>query len=176
MRSMVGAVGLGLVLLVGTPGCVFQEIRDEIKTTNENLSVVQLQLKQVEATNEKLDRLYTLMQGLDQRMVAIDEQLRATQAKLDATQGKLDTTVERLGVTNDALGPLPPIDVSLKDIDAHLASLRVSIAKINDTLPFFDIGGPSPTTQPTTPLGVEGGGGGTTRPRYRLVPATEPAR
>lgn len=142
-----------LPLLALTPGCVVGEIRDSINRTNDSLSVVEQQLNELRATNQKLDRLQVQLDQLDHRLAGVDTRLQTVDTKL---------------------ATLDPIGTSLRDIDAHLASLRVTIQKISDTIPFIDIADDAATTQPAAGNPADPSHP-TTRPRLRIRPATQSA-
>lgn len=142
------------------PGCIVQDIHRSIEQTNDHLSVVQLQLNELRATNQKLDRLDGQLQQLDGRLTDLDRRLSG----LDDRLVDLDGGLER------RLAYLASIDASLQRLDAHLASLRVTIEKINSAIPFFDFGGgDDATTRP-----ADGSDELTTRPSTRPVVRVRP--
>lgn len=171
-----------LPLLMLTPGCIVKEIRDGIYNTNDSLAIVQQQLNELRATNQKLDRLQQQLTELDTRLAGVDQRLKEVNGnltgvndRLTAVDGQLETVDEKL----KRLTVLDAIEASLKRLDVHLASLRVTISKISDTIPFFDFSGgdDAATTQPGGFGGAEvapGAPAPTTRPRVRIRPQTQP--
>lgn len=166
-----------LVLAFAAPGCIVDDIRKGINSTNDNLSIVQQQLNELKATNQKLDKLQSQLDALDTRLgsldthlASVDQRLEGVGQRLDGVNSRLSNVDQKLASADERLAILQSVQVSLQHIDAHLASLRVTIEKINSSIPFFDIGGSPPSsTQPDATSSP------TTRPRYRLVPVTQPA-
>ncbi|MDX9910785.1 MAG: hypothetical protein RBS39_03030 [Phycisphaerales bacterium] len=95
------------------PGCIIQDIRDDLR-----------------GANERLDRVDTLMTQANARLDKVDtrlEQVEVTNASLESLQRQLEL--------------LQSIDTSLKNLDVHLASLRKTIASIDSAIPFLSISG-----------------------------------
>lgn len=120
------------------PGCVVWEIRDEMRGVNARLD-------QVEAT------LATVNAGLgtvNNELTDIEVQLGDVRATIDNTNEYLDSVYGGLGDTNISLGDmqerlllLRSVQASLTNIDAHLASLRKTINRIDGAIPFLSLGG-----------------------------------
>lgn len=116
--------------MLALPGCIVQEIRDNLKTANAKLDTVDAGL---ESTNA---------------------QLGEANAKLSGVGSGLGTTNESLSTLEDQLRLLHSIDKSLSNLDTHLASLRRTIGKLDSAIPFLDMGGDAPietTPAPTAP-------------------------
>lgn len=114
---------LALALLLVAPGlggCVFWEIRDEMRDVNASLVEVKLTLdianRALNDVNERLDR--------------VDEGL-----------GRIDDTNTSLTDVQDRLTLLRSVDASLARLDTHLASLRKTITRIDSAIPFLSLGG-----------------------------------
>lgn len=169
---------LVIPLLLLTPGCIVKEIRDGIYNTNDSLGIVQQQLNELRATNQKLDRLQQQLTELDARLAGVDTRLKDVNTNLTGVNQRLtdvDNQLETVDQKLQRLAVLDSIESSLKRLDVHLASLRVTITKISDTIPFFDFGGEEPAaTQPAAP-GAAPATAPTSRPRIRVRPQTQPS-
>lgn len=114
----------GLVLALGTmPGCIVQDIHDEIAKTNASIVRVEGDMAR---TN-----------------TAINE----VQEKLSA----IELTNQKLDQTREALAVLESIDKSLKRLDEHLASLRATINNIDSVIPLLGISGDKKGDAPADP-------------------------
>lgn len=105
-----------LLVLFMMPGCIVQDIHDQIALSNEKL-------QQIDESFEKVERANTALAKLDIQM----ERLQT----LDSIDGNLVLMNER-------------IDTLQKDLNAvseHLASLRKTINNIDNTIPFLKISG-----------------------------------
>lgn len=169
---------LPVLLLLFLPGCIVQEIHDSIKQTNDNLSIVQMQLNELRATNQKLDKLQSQLDGLDTRLQGVDTRLGELDTRLKGLDQRLATLDESIVTLEEGIQErlllLDGIKNSLERLDVHLASLRVTIEKINSSIPFFDFGGGGDAA--TQPAGPEGNAPAT-RPSFRVrvrEPATQP--
>ena len=123
MRIFRLAVILAIAFGCGN-GCVAYQIRDELKTTNEQLTKMGSQLDRMEA------------------------ELGQVNASVAVTNQKVEKSNHSLGVMEDSMDP---IRVSLRRIDDELAAFRQVIDKINKYMPVNikpDI--PPPATQPVT--------------------------
>lgn len=113
---VVGVLAAGL----GLSGCIVQEIRDDLKGVNTKLGTVETNLNE---TNKML--------------AGANERLSGVGGGLEVTNSSLSTLDERVRL-------LASIDKSMVKLDAHLASLRGTIARIDSTIPFLDLGGDAP--------------------------------
>lgn len=123
----VGVLGAGL----GLSGCIVQEIRDDLKGVNAKLGTVETNLNE---TNKML--------------AGANERLSGVGGGLEVTNSSLSTLDERVRL-------LASIDQSMVKLDAHLASLRGTIARIDSTIPFLDLGGDAPV-ETAAPAGESG--------------------
>lgn len=119
-----------LAMLACSTGCVFREIRDEVRTSNTQIAQVE---SQIESTRGAID-------DTNRKLASVDEGL----ARLDATNLSLSDVQERLAL-------LRSIEVSLSKVDHHLASLRKTIGQIDSMIPFVDLGGDAPVESAETP-------------------------
>lgn len=101
---------------VASPGCVVQDIHDELQGVNQRLARVELELKEIERTNDKLAALLIRLESLD-LLESVDKSLHSMDGQLDTIEG------------------------SLVKLDDHLASLRRTITNIDSTIPFLRISG-----------------------------------
>ncbi len=121
-------------------GCVFWDIRDEVRNTNARLDKVESRL---EGTNAALDQtnaeLKTVQEGLE-RLDRTNELIGGVETgltRLDSTNSALSTMEERLVL-------LRSIEESLGRLDVHMASLRKTIGRIDGMIPFLDLGSDEP--------------------------------
>jgi hypothetical protein len=127
------------------PGCIVQEIRDEIKGVNAKLVTVDAGLN---STNAQLEQV-------NQRLTGVGGGLDATNVKLKDVEsglGRIDATNQSLGSVQERLALLASIERSLTHLDAHLAALRKTIGKLDSAIPFLDLGGDAPIESPSTPV------------------------
>jgi len=142
------------VLVITSGGCVFWDIRDEVRNTNSRLDAVDAQLA---ATNDGLDATNAKLEGVNTQLKKVDTSLE----RLDATNLSLANMEDRLTL-------LRSLVTSLSSVDVHLASLRKTIGRIDGMIPFLDLGtegDPEPTpaaevaeaTPPTDPAAPKSG-------------------
>lgn len=114
------------VFLVQTGGCVFWDIRDEVRKSNERIDAVETKLAEtnagLEGTNARLD-------GVTEKLRGVDHSLQ----RLDETNRSLSDVQTRLAL-------LKALQTSLASIDVHLASLRKTVGRIDGMIPFLDLG------------------------------------
>lgn len=141
------AAGLVVVLAAvagAMPGCVFWEIRDDLRTTNGKLVQVQSDLDRankgldsantaIATANTNLDKVETGLKRLDQTNTLIDG--------VGQGLGRIDRTNLSLTDLEKQLALLESIEKSLGRLDAHLAAVRQTISSINKMVPFLDLGG-----------------------------------
>lgn len=145
MKRIILTVGIATLSLL--PGCIVQEIRDELKGVNSNLATVQESLDKLDETNE--------------RILKTNESLSRTNTLIDGVEkglGRIDNTNTSLGSVDQRLSLLASIDKSLNRLDSHLASLRGTISKLDSAIPFLDLGGGEvPAEAPAATAGAEPG-------------------
>ncbi len=101
-------------------GCIFRDIRDEVRVSNARIEQVEDGLTSTKAAIDQTnDKLKDVEEGL---------------ARLDTTNSSLRQVDERLAI-------LQSISTSLTRLDNHLASLRKTIGRIDNMIPFLDLGG-----------------------------------
>jgi hypothetical protein len=115
-------------------GCVVWEIRDGIRESN-------TQLVQVKST---LDNVNTSLDNVNSRLDNVNARLD----KVDVGLGRLDDTNLSLTDMKERLILLRSVEESLRNVDAHLASLRKTIGAIDSAIPFLDLGGDAPVEEP----------------------------
>lgn len=141
-----------LALLLFIPGCIVGEIRDELKSANNQLVCVQYGLDEankgldtandlLQKTNERLDRVENGLTRLDRTNTLIDS--------VEQGLGRIDSTNNSLTDLEKQLVMLATIEKSLSRLDQHLAGLRKSVSALDGVIPFLDLGGEY--TEPTTP-------------------------
>ena len=82
------------------PGCIIQDIRDDLRGANERLDQVDSRLQEVEVTNTKLAQLETqleLLQSIDASLKNLDVHL----ASLRKTIGNIDSAIPFLKISGD---------------------------------------------------------------------------
>lgn len=133
-----------ILLVLAAPfltGCVAWEIRDEMRIATYQLEDVKCSLEKVQAQlREVKSTVDTANAGLDRA----DERLtqsNKTLANVDADLDRLDRTNESLVATNETLVTMKG---SIARVDEHLGSLRRTISRLDNAIPFFDFGDESP--------------------------------
>jgi hypothetical protein len=120
-----------LSLLLGLPGCVVWEIRDEMRGVNSRLDVVDASLTEV---NDELT-------DIEVQLSDVRGSIEQTNTYLDTVYGGLDDTNTSLADMQVRLALLRSVQTSLTNIDTHLASLRKTINRIDGAIPFLSLGG-----------------------------------
>lgn len=143
MKPTVIIAGM-LAAAAALPGCIVQEIRDELRDANGQLVCVQFAM---EEANQGLSSANTLLAETNDRLDRVEEGL----TRLDRTNALIDSVekgLERIDSTNISLDGLQTqlallnsIEQSLGRLDTHLASVRKTIGSINSFIPFLDLGG-----------------------------------
>jgi prefoldin subunit 5 len=95
------------------PGCIVQDIHDQIALTNAKLD-------QIDESFAKVQRANELLAELDTKLAALDS--------INANLGRVDTT-------------LGTVEADLKAVSESLASLRATINNIDSTIPFLKFSG-----------------------------------
>lgn len=114
----------------GLPGCVFDDIHEELVIINQNMEETQVILR---GASDTLDTVQTQLDQV-QRTNDLLVQLQAGLGTEDLAQTQ---TENRLSI----IGTMERIDESLAKMDQHLASLRKTISNIDSTIPFLGLGG-----------------------------------
>lgn len=127
------------------PGCIVQDIHDQIENSNNRLTAINRTVEQIERTNTLLTSIEKSLSSIDTRLESIDQNL-----------GSVDTRLSALQIILDA-------------VSEHLASLRKTINNIDSTIPFLNLSGDDATEQEA----LEGGEADPAVPQN--VPPTEPA-
>ncbi len=126
---------LTLILLALMPGCIVQDIHDQIALSNQKLTQIDESFAKVERANELLEKLETQLDStlgpIDENMSKIRERLASIDAKLEAMDGNMTTMDERIEAVKG----------DLQAVSAHLASLRKTINNIDSTIPFLKFSG-----------------------------------
>jgi hypothetical protein len=137
-----------LSLIFALPGCVVWEIRDEMRGVNTRLDKVESTLQTVDAGLTTVnDELTDIEVQLGDVRGTIDN----TNEYLDSVYGGLDDTNTSLGDMQERLLLLRSVQTSLTNIDAHLASLRKTINRIDGAIPFLSLGGDEVVETPAEP-------------------------
>ncbi len=130
-----------VTLLLALPGCVVWEIRDEMRGVNSRLDVVDASLNEV---NDELT-------DIEVQMGDVRASIDRTNTYLDTVYGGIDATNTSLIDMQERLILLRSVQSSLVNIDAHLASLRKTINRIDGAIPFLSLGGDEVIETPATP-------------------------
>jgi len=107
---------LSVTLAAMLPGCIVQDIHDQIALSNEKL-------QQIDESFEKVERANAALAKLDVQL----ERLKT-----------LDTIDTNLDLMNAQIGTL---QADLSAVSEHLASLRQTINNIDSTIPFLKFSG-----------------------------------
>lgn len=120
------------------PGCVVQDIRDNLNKANTSLPEVDGRIAQ---TSSALSTTNTHLEG-------IDTNLGTTVTGLAQTNEQIKSIEANLAKTNQSLAV---VEQNLIHVNQHLAGLRTTISKLDSTIPFLDLGGDTPIEEPSTP-------------------------
>ena len=112
MARVIGVSVLAAAAL-GMPGCIVQDIHDQLKRTNEQL---ESRLAMLDTTNDEL--------------VKIRGSLEKTNEILEGVKAELATTNETMGKVQKRLEVLDPINTSLTSLDSSLKTVKNLIEKI----------------------------------------------
>ncbi len=148
----VACAGLILALVAFLPGCIVQDIHDQIALSNQKLTQIDESFAKVERANELLEKLETQLDStlgpIDENMSKIRERLASIDAKLEAMDGNMTTMDERIEAVKG----------DLQAVSAHLASLRKTINNIDSTIPFLKFSGDDEEEQAELNEGTGSGG------------------
>lgn len=119
------------------PGCVVQDIHDDLAATRasvERIAELAPALRQtnasLETSNIQLERLYG--------------ELASTHKSLELVLARLDTTNVHLQESAQQLRHLDPMMASLKNLDESLAALRRVVQNIDKAVPLLSLGKGTP--------------------------------
>jgi TolA-binding protein len=129
-------------------GCVVWDIRNEMRKTNVALGGVQQTMDQ---TNQRLDRVESGLQRLD----TTNSRLESTNASIDSVEkglGRIDATNTSLSGLEQQLALLKSMNTSMGNLDVHLAALRKTIGRIDNAIPFLDLGTGDAPVEETAPI------------------------
>ena len=133
MKYLLACLILSMVAFM--PGCIVQDIHDQIALSNQKLTQIDESFAKVERANELLEKLETQLDStlgpIDENMSKIRERLASIDAKLEAMDGNMTTMDERIEAVKG----------DLQAVSAHLASLRKTINNIDSTIPFLKFSG-----------------------------------
>lgn len=143
------------LLALPSGGCVFWDIRDEVRASNAHIEQVQERLTAtqgaIDQTNASIGQTNAAINqtnsAIDQTHTAID-QANAKLRDVESGLGRLDTTNTSLKEVDDRLALLRSIQDSLAHVDVHLASLRKTIGRIDHMIPFLDLGSDEAPAEP----------------------------
>lgn len=138
-----------LSLMFTLPGCVVWEIRDEMRGVNARLDQVETTLTSVNAGLESVNSELT---DIEVQLGDVRGTIDHTNDYLDSVYGGLDDTNTSLGDMQERLLLLRSVQTSLTNIDAHLASLRKTINRIDGAIPFLSLGGDEVVETPANPV------------------------
>lgn len=110
------------VTVLALPGCIVQDIHDQIALSNEKL-------QQIDESFAKVQRANELLEDLDKKL-----------ATLDSINANLTTVDSTLGT----------VEADLKAVSESLASLRATINNIDSTIPFLKFSGDEPSEETET--------------------------
>lgn len=132
------ALPFAVVCVLAMPGCIVQDIRDNLNKANTSLPEVDGRIAQ---TSNALSTTNTHLEG-------IDTNLGTTVTGLAQTNEQIKSIEANLAKTNQSLGV---VEQNLVHINQHLAGLRTTISKLDSTIPFLDLGGDTPIEEASTP-------------------------
>lgn len=172
-----------LSLMFTLPGCVVWEIRDEMRGVNARLDQVEATLTTV---NAGLGTVNNELTDIEIQLGDVRGTIDHTNEYLDSVYGGLDDTNTSLGDMQERLLLLRSVQTSLTNIDAHLASLRKTINRIDGAIPFLSLGGDEVVETPAEPIppsdaaiaqddAVEGGSASSDAPQQADSPPAPPA-
>lgn len=158
------------------PGCIVQDIRDEMRSANGQLLCVQegldkanTGLKDANAalaqTNERLDKVDQGLTRLDRTNALIDN--------VEQGLGRIDRTNASLTDLEKQLLLLRSIETSLARLDQHLTAVRKTMASLDGIVPFLDLDTGQVTEAPAVGAMVNANaapGNGESAPRGAAVP------
>lgn len=135
-------LSVGLLSSFVLPGCIVQDIRDEMRAANGQLLCVQegldkanTGLKDANAalaqTNERLDKVDQGLTRLDRTNALIDN--------VEHGLGRIDRTNASLTDLEKQLLLLRSIETSLARLDQHLTAVRKTMASLDGIVPFLDL-------------------------------------
>lgn len=134
MNRMLTALFIGAAAAL--PGCVVQDIHDQIALSNDKLQQIDDSFAKVERANEVLNKLDAQLNQLAQ-LESINGNLTAIDAKLGTIDGNLESMDARIA----------SLEKELAAVSEHLASLRKTINNIDSTIPFLKISGDDEETK-----------------------------
>lgn len=120
-----------LLAALSLPGCIVQDIRDNLNKANASLPEVDNRIAQ---TSTALSTTNTHLEG-------IDTNLATTVTGLSQTNERITSIESNLAKTNQSL---EVVERNLIQVNQHLAGLRSTISKLDSTIPFLDLGGDEP--------------------------------
>lgn len=120
-----------LFAALALPGCIVQDIRDNLNKANTSLPEVDGRIAQ---TSTALSTTNTHLEG-------IDTNLGTTVTGLSQTNEQIKSIEANLAKTNQSL---EVVERNLVQVNQHLAGLRTTISKLDSTIPFLDLGGDTP--------------------------------
>ncbi len=138
MNANHAALLIGLLALLTMPGCIVQDIRDNLAKANTSLPEVEVTIAK---TSSELSTTNAHLAGLDTNLATTVRDLSQTNEQMKSIEAGLTKTNQSLAV----------VEQNLIHVNEHLASLRTTIAKIDSTVPFLDLGGNAPTEETPSP-------------------------
>jgi len=144
------------------PGCIVQDIRDEMRSANGQLLCVQegldranVGLKDANAalaqTNDRLDKVDQGLTRLDRTNSLIDN--------VEQGLGRIDRTNASLTDLEKQLALLQSIETSLGRLDQHLTAVRKTMASLDGLVPFLDLDTGPVTDAPAVSVAAGASGG-----------------
>lgn len=139
-RFTITTLATGAFMLL--PGCIVQDIHDQIALSNEKLEAIDENFAKVERANELLadleKQLDRLLPPINDNLTLIEAQLESIDAQLvqiNANLASMDTSIEQ-------------VEADLKSVSESLTSLRRTISNIDSTIPFLKFSGDSDEPDP----------------------------
>lgn len=130
-QFLLTAIGALLIL----PGCIVQDIHDQIALSNEKLEAIDANFAEVQRANELLA---SLQKQLDEVLVPVSENLSLIEARLASIDAKLEAINHNLGSMETSI---ETVEADLKSVSESLVSLRQTINNIDSTIPFLNFSG-----------------------------------
>ncbi len=122
-------VMLFAIILAFVPGCVVQQIHDDLAATRAG----------VERLAPVLEQTKSALDSSNIQLESLHAQLAATHHSLGLMLIQMETTNAQLRQSVQQLNHLEPMMVSIKNLDESLAALRKNIENIDKAIPLINV-------------------------------------
>lgn len=127
-----------LLVCIVLPGCVIQNMRDEVAATRASVERIENVVPELRDTNAALRTSSAHIEQLYREVLNAHVSLRLVLDRLDATNANLQTSAQQLRSLDPMMG-------SLNKLDESLAALRRMVENIDKAVPLLNF---SRGTQP----------------------------